>query len=419
MNDTPEYSRSRSDLRPTGNHFRRPSFFVLFLLLLVGGCLCLLFRGPFATTPAQPPGLGYWHTQGAHILDSNNEVVRIAGINWFGFETPQFVVQGLAQRNYKDTLRQMKSLGYNTLRLPYSNQLFDPQSKPVDINYKLNPDLKNLQGLALLDKIVYAAGEAGLHVILDRHRPDAQAQSALWYTSAYPETRWISDWQMLARHYKGDTMVLGADLHNEPHQPACWGCGDAQHDWRLAAERAGNAILAINPDWLIFVEGVDCYGPGGSASQNSSCYWWGGNLQGVRSAPVTLQVSDRLVYSVHDYPQSIANQPWFSASNYPANLPEVWDRYWGYIVRQNIAPVWVGEFGTRLETQSDRLWFKALITYMGSDVHGLSWTYWCWNPTSLDTGGLVGDDWRTVNKEKQNDLNKILYPLSNASRSSD
>jgi Cellulase (glycosyl hydrolase family 5) len=43
--------------------------------------------------------------------------------------------------------------------------------------------------------------------------------STLWYTSAYPETRWISDWQMLANRYKNTLMVVGTDLHNEPHAP--------------------------------------------------------------------------------------------------------------------------------------------------------------------------------------------------------
>ena len=37
-----------------------------------------------------------------------------------------------------------------------------------------------------MDKIVGYAGPIGLRVILDRHRPDAGAQSALWYTSRYP-----------------------------------------------------------------------------------------------------------------------------------------------------------------------------------------------------------------------------------------
>src|ERR1700730_17461643 len=31
-------------------------------------------------------GQGWWHTDGAQILDGNNQPVRIAGVNWFGFE---------------------------------------------------------------------------------------------------------------------------------------------------------------------------------------------------------------------------------------------------------------------------------------------------------------------------------------------
>jgi endoglucanase len=63
-------------------------------------------------------------------------------------------------------------------------------------------------------------------VILDRHRPDSGSQSELWYTSRYSEARWIADWQMLARRYAGNTTVIGADLHNEPHGPATWGDGN-------------------------------------------------------------------------------------------------------------------------------------------------------------------------------------------------
>src|SRR5260370_728575 len=81
-----------------------------------------------------------------------------------------------------------------------------------------------------------------------------------FHTDTSPEARWISDWKMLANHYKDNPLVIGADLHNEPGAPACWGCGQPTLDWRMAAQRAGNAILAVNPNWLIFVEGVDCYG---------------------------------------------------------------------------------------------------------------------------------------------------------------
>lgn len=303
-------------------------------------------------------------------------------------------------------LDQIKSLGYNTIRLPYSNQLFDSSSKPSGIDYSLNPDLQGLQGLQLMDKIVDYATGIGLHIILDQHRPDASGQSALWYTPAYPESRWIADWQMLAAHYKNNPLVIGADLHNEPHTPACWGCGQPAIDWQAAAERAGNAILSVNPNWLIFVEGVDCYG------SNSDCAGWGSNLEGVKDHPVQLNVPNRLVYSVHDYPASVSWHPWFSAPDYPANLPAVWDKYWGYVAKQGIAPVWVGEFGSRLQTEQDRQWFSTLINYLGKGAGGFNWTYWSWNPDSADTGGILMDDWLTVNSDKQTQLQPILFPFN-------
>ena len=69
------------------------------------------------------------------------------------------------------------------------------------------------------------------------------------------------------------------------------GDGNPKTDWRLAAERAGNAILAANPDWLILVEGVEKY--------NNDWYWQGGNLAGARQYPVRLSHPDKLVYSPH------------------------------------------------------------------------------------------------------------------------
>jgi len=358
-------------------------------------------------------GTGYWHTSGNQILDSNNQPVRIAAINWFGFETANYVVHGLWARNYKDVFNQIKTLGYNTIRLPYSNQLFDAGSMPNSIDAVKNPDLQGLTGIQIMDKLIAYGSSIGLRFILDHHRPDSGAQSALWYSAAYPESRWLSDWVMLANRYKNNPMVIGADLHNEPHAPSCWGCGNLATDWRLAAQRGGNAIQAVNPNWLIFVEGVDCFGPGGATS--GDCYWWGGNLEGVQQFPVQLNVPNHLVYSPHDYPSTVAMQPWFSDPTYPNNLPAVWAIHWGYIYKNNIAPIWVGEFGSRLQTTSDQLWFNALVKYMGTGVTGINWAFWALNPNSGDTGGILQDDWISVNQAKQTPLNTIEFALDTAS----
>ncbi|GAA4043658.1 cellulase family glycosylhydrolase [Streptomyces shaanxiensis] len=380
-------------------------------LCAVAAALLLPLAGA-GTQPARAAeaqaGAGYWHTSGRQILDAAGQPVRIAGINWFGFETGNHVVHGLWARDYKSMLDQIESLGYNTLRVPFSDDILKSGTMPDSINYAdgKNADLQGLTSVQVLDRIVAYAGQVGLKIVLDRHRPDAGGQSALWYTSAVPESTWIANLKALAGRYKGDSTVIGIDLHNEPHDPACWGCGDTTRDWRLAAQRAGNAVLSVNPDLLIMVEGVQSY--------NGVNGWWGGNLMGVAQYPVQLDVPNRLVYSAHDYATSVAQQPWFSDPSFPDNMPGIWDKYWGYIFKQNIAPVWLGEFGTTLQSTVDQKWLTALATYLrststyGSD--SFHWTFWSWNPNSGDTGGILKDDWSTVDTVKDGYLASIKAP---------
>jgi endoglucanase len=363
-----------------------------------------------AHAAAAGTGTGFWHTAGAQLVDSTGAPVRMTGINWFGAETGNYTFHGLWTRNYQDMVDQVASLGYNTLRVPFSDQLFDPGSTPNSIDANKNPDLTGLSGLQILDKVINYAGTKGMRVVLDRHRADSGGQSPLWYTDAYPESRWVSDWTMLATHYRGNTTVIGADLHNEPHSVgsggACWGCGDTTRDWRLAAERAGNAILAQNPDWLIIVEGIDCV----PATGDPQCDWWGGNLAGAAQFPVRLNVPNKLVYSAHEYAMSVAHQPWFDDPSFPANLPGLWNHFWGYLEQQNIAPVLIGEFGTTLQDPRDRVWLQTLLRYLGTGPTGIDFTFWSLNPNSGDTGGILNDDWTTVNTDKESILQPYLIP---------
>jgi endoglucanase len=386
-------------LLPTPRALLRP---VVLATLLAGLSLPSLNPGTLLAAPAAATVSGYLHTDGARLEDASGHEVRLTGINWFGLETCAFAPHGLWSRNWRSMMVQIRKLGFNTIRLPFSSQLLDPGTHPNAIDYRLNPDLKGLSGLQIMDKIVAEARTLGLKVILDRHRPDCGAQSPLWYTDHYSEARWIADWVRLARRYAGNDAVIGADLHNEPHGPATWGDGNRATDWRLAAERAGNAILRVNPHWLIFVEGVEHVG--------NDWYWWGGNLAAAGRYPVRLIVPHRLVYEVHDYGPGVWQQSWFGAANFPQNLPHLWDTHWGHLQDQGIAPVLVGEFGGKaVDSGKEGAWMRTLMGYIRA--HGLSYTFWCLNPNSGDTGGLLEDDWTTVNRAKMALLRTYLAPM--------
>ena len=324
----------------------------MFLRAAKFAVVCAFSTLLFSTgrSAAAAAGAGNWHTSGNKILDANNQPVRIAGLNWYGFETADQVAHGLTSQDYKTILTTIQSNGYNTIRIPFSNQMVETPIIPSNIHYTnangaINSDLHGLNSLQVMDAIISYAGQIGLRVILDDHRSEAgnsAEASGLWYTPAYSETAWISDWQALVTRYQNNIAVIGVDLRNEPHNAAsggaCWDCGVAANDWHLAAERAGNAVLAINPRLLVFVEGTDAY--------NNNFYFWGGNLQGVQTSPVQLTVANQLVYSAHDYGPLEFQQAWFNSSTTYDSLVTTWTSNWAYISLNNIAPVWVGEFGT-------------------------------------------------------------------------
>src|SRR5260370_40164678 len=62
--------------------------------LALGSLASAAPRAQTQPAAAAAAGTGYWHTSGNQILDSAGSPVRIAGINWYGFETPDEIAHG-------------------------------------------------------------------------------------------------------------------------------------------------------------------------------------------------------------------------------------------------------------------------------------------------------------------------------------
>ncbi len=83
-----------------------------------------VIQRPDATTTPRLNASVFYFVRGGELYVENltsREVRRIHlyGVNWFGFETRSYVVHGLWARNWEDMLRQVKSLGFNAIRLPF------------------------------------------------------------------------------------------------------------------------------------------------------------------------------------------------------------------------------------------------------------------------------------------------------------
>lgn len=371
-----------------------------------------------AVTPGPDvPGLtGFLHVEGSKLVDSLGKSVRLTGVNWFGFETSNESPHGTWARDYRSMLKQIHDLGFNSVRLPWSNAIMRANAAaqsvntygkdPYDGTDPMNADLKGKTPMEMLDLVVAAAGDVGLKLILDNHSrdPDGYDKEEVWYTTSTSEAQWIADWVSMAKRYAGNPAVVAVDLDNEPHGKASWGKGDATTDWNAAAERCGNAILDVNPDVLIVVEGVSVVG--------TDTYWWGGNLSAAKATPIKLSHPEKLVYSAHDYGPQVHDQTWFTDATFPANLASVWDKHFDFLMSQGQGHVLLGEFGIGDRTYqngAEGKWFDTLLAKLGASY---SWTFWCWNPNSGDTGGLLDpSDWVTPVQWKIDALKPYLAPM--------
>jgi endoglucanase len=336
------------------------------------------------------------------------QCIHLFGVSWFGFETEDHVVHGLWSRGYKEMIEQMKRLGFNAVRIPFCPATLAGVDITSYINFTKNPDLEGLNSLAVLDKVLAELDSRHMYILLDHHRPDCQAISELWYTEGYTEKMWISDLTLVAERYVHLPYFMGLDIKNEPHGAATWGTSVPATDWNRAAERAAEALSAVNGNILIFVEGVG----ENPVCSSSVSHWWGGNFEPEKCTPLGINPKKR-VFSPHVYGPDVYGQPYFEGEDFPGNMPEIWDTHFGYLADQQKV-VAVGEFGGKYGhggDPEDVTWQNAIVDYFISK--GIcDFFYWSWNPNSSDTGGILQDDWNSFWQDKVDNLNRLMNACS-------
>ncbi|MBN2531455.1 MAG: cellulase family glycosylhydrolase [Spirochaetales bacterium] len=381
---------------------------------------------PPEPTPPPSPGDDWLHTEGAAICDSQGHPVRLTGINWFGFETNPKGLGGLHEMNWKDGFDLITSRGFNVLRLPVCLSLilgFRNGNDPLVefVSGEINPDIDGITSLTLLDSVVDYCKTVGLKIMLDMHALSTNERTALWYGSGYSLDDLKTGWQWLAGRYKNDDTILAADIFNEPHGQswvdvsgtAKWDNSNDPNNFRKAAEEIARAVLAGNPNLLVVVEGIECYPvPGAQYGSTDKydyiCNWWGGNLRGVADYPVSIgSGQNKVIYSPHDYGPDIYVQPWFEGSfDLNSLYAECWQPNWFFIAESSIAPVLIGEWGGKTGGNNGK-WLEYLAQFINQKE--LNHTFWCLNPDSHDTGGIVLEDWNTVDAAKYNIVRQSLW----------
>ncbi len=408
------------------------------------------------------------HAVGSRLYDKDGNEVWLTGANWFGMNCTENSPHGLYAADINDFVENIANHGINIVRMPISTELLCSwmNGEPLEVksmNCYANPELsKNGDGkdpaknsMEIFDIIMQKMKKYGIKVMVDVHSPAAHNSGHnynLWYydasaadadnmaVGAYSGEQitwdmWKDSITWLADKYKNDDTLIGYDLKNEPHGKrgyngttcptdiAKWDDSTDLNNWAYSATECANSILDVNPNALIFVEGVEQY----PKTEKGYTYdtadiwqapvdvspwygaWWGGNLRGVRDYPIQPDSgTSQIVYSPHDYGPSVYNQTWFDKDfTEQTLLDDYWYDTWAYINAEDIAPLLIGEWGGHMDGGKNEKWMTLLRDYMIN--HHINHTFWGLNPNSGDTGGLLSYDFMTWDTEKYDMFKESLW----------
>ena len=375
---------------------------------------CLLATGLALTGAPAVQAAGYF-AQAGKIYDPYGQELQVRGISHFGFSGTILQPQYLWQMGWKEQIAQIKALGFNAVRVPYSPATLYTTTPVNQLGYldpNKNADLIGKTPLQVLDLWMAEADRQGLYVVLDMHSVvksrlyptwfvDNPADFPLvWNGKAYTPDDWRRDLVFVAKRYARLPHFFAIDLYNEPNGKVRWAAGDKNmtnpaYYWKPAAESAAAAVLAANPNLLIFVQGINGNWDGIENSNIAMNY--GEDLQPQAYQPLAIPAS-KLVLSPHTYGPDVFVKSSFSAANFPANLAPQWEVLFGKLSPKH--PVIIGEWGGRYGTANakDVAWQNALVDYLIAKGIRSSF-YWSYTPNSGDTGGIL-DDALNVRQDK-------------------
>ncbi len=363
-----------------------------------------------------PLPAGFLSARGSQIVGADGSPVRIAciGLNGMDIVGGRLQLEG-SYKGIDGHVAAMRSFGFNCVRVDWIDKSLDDPG-----------------AMEQLDTFVAACKKVGLKVIFDNHNNEAtaadwanaaQQKNGLWFDTG-PGTdgtdgagtkgtvsseKFKENWVKFAKRWAGESTVIGFDIRNEPcahtSTPALWG-GGGPSDIHAMYESVGNAILAVNPDALIICESVINYKTGA----------FEGDLSVVRTLPVVLSSPAKLVYSVHEYPKEIGG---YSGPEAGAGYIERMNKMWGWLITENVAPVWIGEMGASMISSSSRAWGETLLDYMNGKARGglkfsdsqqpVGGDWWIWGClTGQNPNGCLGEDGK-LRPEQASFIDRLRY----------
>ncbi len=245
----------------------------------------------------------------------------------------------------EEDIHYLKSLGMNSIRVPFNFRLFTNE------NYLGDND--STRGLVYLDRVIKWCKTEGLYVLLDMHcAPGGQTGDNIDDSYGYPflfeneesQELCANIWERIADHYKNETIIIGYDLLNEPI--AHYFDKDKLNPLlEVVYKKIAKAIREVDKNHLIFLGGAQ----------------WDSNFK-----PFGPPFDNKLVYTFHKY--------------WTATTKDVIQEYIDFRDKYNV-PIYCGETG-----ENDDNWIMNFRKTL--DENNIGWHYWPYKKMD-NTKGII------------------------------
>jgi endoglucanase len=211
----------------------------LLLLALTTGCS--LLHGLTSRAHPPPPKAAVLRVQGTDLVDAQGRRVVLRGVAfgnqvWSDVRIPR---QHHAEVDYQ----RVAEMGMNSVRFYLNYRTLEAD----ETSGRFLAD-----GWQWLDDNVAWARRHGIYLVLNLHVPPGGYQSngkgkELW-ENPQAQARFVALWRAIAARYRGEPVIAGYDLLNEPVVTK------SPEQWRGLAERAIRAVREVDPEHAIFLE---------------------------------------------------------------------------------------------------------------------------------------------------------------------
>ena len=167
--------------------------------------------------------------RGRDVVDREGRRFKLSSVNWYGGSDELFIPGGLDVQHRDVIAQTIRVLGFNSVRLPYSDEMVMRNPAVLPHLLAANPDLIGMRALDVFEAVVTSLTDAGIAVIVNNH-----ITTATWCCGADPcdagwandhlgpicrvsqtEEDWIRHWETVMERFVDNPRVVGADLRNE------------------------------------------------------------------------------------------------------------------------------------------------------------------------------------------------------------